>query len=302
MERKNWKRKLAAYSAMTAAIVVSEPAEAQVIFTDIDPDFYYYIYNDEALQYNIDFNHDGINECQIYVTTCFWPECTAYLGYSDFSLKQYHNNQAGMYFQPQATFTSWIYDEICYRESQFVVNRLNVGDEIGDALIWGSEEILYHAGPNCGEYGSYIKTGLWDRDGEEHFIGSKFSKKGNTYFGWIRLLITSDNVIITSFAYNETPNEHVFAGLYDEVYTNTDELSNINPIIYAYNNLLAIKFLESPSVNFDLNIINSSGVCVFQTQIDKIETMQQLNVPFGIYTVILSNEIQQFRKKVFIIE
>src|SRR5437870_112855 len=67
---KTLSEKLKSYSLFATAILAPGAAtDAQVIYTDVDPDLYYQLFNGH---YELDLNNDGVNDFTISGLTLGW--------------------------------------------------------------------------------------------------------------------------------------------------------------------------------------------------------------------------------------
>lgn len=97
---------------------------------------------------------------------------------------------------------------------------LAAGARIGPALPFDAGAILMAGIFGTGCAGSSFAYGNWKGSHPPHpFLAVKFTDtSGNVHYGWVRILVqqsdtTHFNATITGYAYETTPNMHIFAGV-----------------------------------------------------------------------------------------
>jgi hypothetical protein len=177
-------------------------AKAQIIYTNVNPDAKFSCSKAGCShQYNLDLNNDGVNDFSIIVA-----------GSLSFCGGNHHNFSVS----------------IVPLDSNGVVptNPLSLNAIINDQSIYDS------AATTLESYYSYVlrnvciggMTGSWSSS-SDGYLGLKLIKRGKTYFGWVRLLISvsskSASVTIKDYAYNSIRNQFIAAGQ-----SNNAKLSN----------------------------------------------------------------------------
>ena len=199
--------KLAGYSALTATAILNHEVDAQIIYTDVDPDLILFNYLDDS--YNLDFNGDGNNDMDISVngwwdiycgSSTYGPDC---YGYSEGSVLAHANGFLNNAFEP------YLYG----------VDTLNFGDPIsmdgnfnpGFARLFQADQFWYD------DPYLYSYNGNWF-DIYNKYAGIRFQIDGVIHYGWVELSViptyylTNQNVIIHGYAYEATPGMPIHAG------------------------------------------------------------------------------------------
>jgi hypothetical protein len=239
----DFKKKLAAYGALSSAFVLSgsHEAEAQIIYVDLsDPPttvstgkivnagntaFSSEVYN----TVNLDLEN-GVVNAQIGVST-----------YADLAFKLAASNifSRNVWTSSSNTFSSSWY--FATAQNGLIAGNSNVvGTSYASNLSGGqvvSSGASFASWSNLGNkyntYGSTIGFGNFQKNGENPsdvtgFIGVRFDKGGNTHYGWVRIRVeldaasayngpgtfygASSRLTILDYAYNDTPDAPIRVG------------------------------------------------------------------------------------------
>jgi len=170
------------------AIVFTYNVNAQIVYTDINPDVTTTLgaggVSSVYTVVSIDFNSDGTEEYNFrwddYGTG--WFMHMTYANGNVFNLKGTATNPyGGRYIDP-----------------------MNLGDAINSSSNWGTSI----PEPFIGDNSDPNFKGLGDK-----YVGVKFLLNGDTYYGWV--LVSFDNnktLTVKSYAYETTPNTPINAG------------------------------------------------------------------------------------------
>lgn len=204
--QKSLQRKLEWYGiSTTGLLLLSSQANAQIVYTDIDPDITcdefslpYYL-NVDGPGTPIDFVF-GVNYAYYYLFAS-----NAILAAPWFF--EAENGIAGSPYMSGGFFNKGLADQ------------LDEGAYIGYGVPFVDNNFL--------ETSSYIPqaflavhpefAGLpnnWEDDGNPHYLGIKFIMDGALHYGWVRLSIDPgfNSIHIYDYAYNLTPNASIIAG------------------------------------------------------------------------------------------
>ncbi|MBI1191545.1 MAG: hypothetical protein GC205_00030 [Bacteroidetes bacterium] len=183
--------KLSSYSALAAVFLAgtAKSAEADIIYTDVDPDAF--LVNSTI---SIDFNDDGIN---------------------DFTLQQY-NFGYGTFesnFAVLEGIPGFSYGIIGLPGGySYLAQALNPGDFIGPGANFNSSD--YGILGSFFAFGSSVfGVGEWSAV-TDRYLGVKFQIGPNTHYGWIRLdaEINCSALRVKDFAYEDSPGVPILAG------------------------------------------------------------------------------------------
>ena len=230
---KHYYQKLKKYSALGLLSSGATVSFADIVYTDVNPDVV--VHNGT---YNIDFNLDGTPELTILenIPNYDW-------GYINAAGHILASTSGGGY-----------------------INALNLsyGDTINATGNWAlATPTRIYLGYNS-NFGYF--PGVTDG-----YFASQFTIAGNTHYGWVRVDVStnSDTVVIKDYAYDDTPNTPIIAGLgvvYADTALNilvTDISNNINAsdIELAFDRA----FDESKVAEYRAIIVPSTEVASFTT-------------------------------------
>lgn len=166
---------------------------AQIGYTDLKPDKILIGYQ-SALY--LDINHDSIDDYALFHDTVFtaWPNDSGMVnGIAHFNGNDILCKVEG-HIYPRAILYNYLLDE----QSGTYVNYENNIPLFVYAMVQGE----------------YQNWGYFQKMTFDKYIGIKFYKDNDIYFGWIRIFIDPDGsqMICRDFAYNTKPNEGIYAG------------------------------------------------------------------------------------------
>ena len=179
-------RKLASYSGLvTAALLSSEAAQSQILYTDVDPDL---TTNNPGMA-QLDLNNDGINDFQFNLIHL--PSSSMQIrvvGLSSNSITRDLINHPG----------SW--------QGYAYADTLPAGTFISINDVFFPQEIM-------ASHYSFNDYGNWS-DAFNQLMGLKVVKDGETFYGWARLSVPAlcNNMTIHEYAIDTIAGEAVKAG------------------------------------------------------------------------------------------
>lgn len=273
MKNKTLENRLKEYTAIASSLLAIEQtkAQAQIIYTDIVPD--------ESVHnsfFNLDLNNDGIVDFRfeeepfttIISTYDGLPISTSYW-FSNFIIPNLQNKT--------------IADAGSSRPAQLLS-----GDIISQNKNWitGADmQSAYFNGP-------------WKVDSLA-YSGLRLTIGTNTYYGWARIKITLDEMILYDYAYNAFPNQSIHAG--EGIVNSVSEIQNKNSISVYPNPVkgnLTIQ-LNTQITKASVTITNTLGEAI--QKIDLLTRTQVIDfstLPAGIYFIRVQAENGSVVKKV----
>lgn len=264
--KKELQKKLKAYSlAATAITAFGATANAQVVYTDIDPDVTISVEPDSLI---IDMNNDGTWDFKILKTTA---------ASSTNGIRM--NANTGNEILGVNTYATY-----------FVASALNAGAPINNAA--GAWNGTMNGGMITLAWGT--SYGYW-QGVTDKYLGLRFQVSGNTHYGWARLDVAAGgtSAIIKDFAYQATPDSTILAG--DTVTIGVSEIASNNAAIKLRNNELSI----NAKANYDVLVIDLTGRIVYEGIINKgSNRISLLTQPSGVYIVRLINEFESIEQKI----
>ncbi|MBK6447005.1 MAG: T9SS type A sorting domain-containing protein [Bacteroidetes bacterium] len=180
-----------------AAMMFSVSANAQIIYTDVNPDSVISAVSiPSTTSYNIDLNNDGISDFKISCRRTFGicPLDPSSRLYTNFISDSALNSNAVV----AATST--------------LASAMNFNDSIYSGLSFSPSGYLRRnsaGGPCTGT------SGVWPNS-IDCYLGLKLIVGSNTYYGWARMQVSVGSGIpsctIKDYAYNSIPNQPILAG------------------------------------------------------------------------------------------
>jgi len=277
--------KLLSYSAAAAAVMaIGQTAEAQMEYTDIEPDTT--VAGDEgfAANFELDINNDGTADLLLRHANETW-----YSGWQSVTV---------MPFKDAAIVASMIHYACGTFDSSYAMG-----------LKFESQDII---GPAVNSFGSSYYTFLlgWARnsctsgqfkDAEDKFLGVRFSLDGGTthHYGWVRLDVASgfSSFTVKDYAFELTADKEIAAGLQNPLSIRNSVLNNASVNVFSYGNKVVID--ANSDFSAEAEIINTIGQMISKTQIRGGRTELQVEQK-GIYVVRLSVDNETLNQKVII--
>jgi hypothetical protein len=180
-DKKSLQKKLAKYGMLAVAIIGAENVEANIIYTDENPDYT----GGLGAQYFLDLNNDGSDDFRIW-----------------------HNGSSNLYISP-LTDTNEVLG------SGGVTFAYPFALSSGTAISSGAGSFFnngFSGGFQSMNYGS-CSFGNWCSVSDK-FIGVRFEIGGNIHYGWVRLDVNQSGSVWTvkDYAYEDIPGIAINAG------------------------------------------------------------------------------------------
>ena len=280
----------------TAFLFINANTNAQIIYTDIDPDI--------ELQFNgetagIDMDNNGTIDFAFlkisFSFTTFWVSSDIIVNVKGVLVGPYGtsvNAIAGTYSQ-QSEAGSIYYNPYA----------LNIGNLINEELSFqnnGFQTMASEARRSNG--GLFAAGGNWHPDVENRYLGVKFIDNDDCFhYGWIRCTVadTSKRIIIKDYAYEASCEHTIVAG--DTIsYVGITEGQNILDInVYSFGNNVYINVDEKLN-NTSVQVFNLEGKEIYSAELQNQFTEIKLNAPKGIYLVEIIADEGRYTKKVYL--
>ncbi len=296
--------KLSAYASMSAFFLsFFQNADAQIIYVDIDPDL---IIDDTGVSHDLDLDGNGSTDFSFLHSsfTFYSPGGDSYrhridlLATPAISL----NAIAGSYHY-HGTFsggTWWYYPyALPYNTKIDAYDQWQANSSQILALITIDSDdgfILYS--PAADWFNSTIEETI------DHYLGIRFVDNENkNHYGWIRcdVIDTGRTLIIKDYAYNDTPDNGLYAGTFMSPISSLSNKSNWN--IYTFNNVLIIKSEQQITEDTQLNIYNSAGILVYNSLlVNNYSTINLNDYAQGFYIAEVKNACESLTNKIMVSE
>lgn len=184
-------KKLASYSALATVVLAgSKSSNAQILYTDLNPDDTVHVVGD----YLLDLNNDGTIDFHFNLTHKATVSGGTYSSVDQIRVVGYGSNS--VLRDPSPPYSSYPYAQVL----------------LSGALIGGSSTFSYQDILATNSDG-YSYWGDW-RGVSNAFLGLKLTVNFNTYYGWARLSIDSvcDELIVSDYAVDTVINQAIIAG------------------------------------------------------------------------------------------
>lgn len=222
---KKYTKKLLSYSAVAGAFIAGgQSADAQVVYTDVDPDSVLsYLTGTGSM--DIDLDNDGNVDFQLNnsYTFSFWT-----------------NTITNTITTTSTTYYTYSYSYYSYYYKYANLKAVGAGAEIFghfssiDSLPTNEELIAsdpFNVTNNNWNLGSYGTWGAWgDFPGEgDRYVGVRFMNGPDTLYGWIRLNVAADveEITLLGYAYETQAGVGIHGGDTVGVYVDGVATSNI---------------------------------------------------------------------------
>ena len=288
MKSSHLAKKLSAYSLVAGAFIIAKQADAQIVYTDVIPDFTLDLgpFPLDSI-YPLDLDNNGQVDFEFSVHLVTWTETWGfgrmYLLWGENVLP---NEFAG--------------------SSQFRIYALSQDDTISNEVNW-----KVYSGGLLGVY-SWSSQSPWGVDTFQNgywinqpnaFIALRLANNGDSLYGWIRMDVDiHDHLIIKDYAYNTIPNEPILAGdmgfpLSQQNISSEELIISPNP---TSSQIIIHKPIAQPST---LTITNTYGIIAKQLTLAANSGSTIIPVddlPAGVYLVTLSDGERRIARKLII--
>lgn len=204
MKEHTFKEKLAVYAAMATAYLAANPveADAQIMYTNVNPDV---LLQDDSTF--IDLNNDGVVDFQLKEHLDIWI----------------NTSNSGNNGTNESIDTAL---NVCMPGNKIVTSSafafpipLFVGDTINQNKVFGTNSLLRYdildviwSWVSSGNSTNYFWVGSGYVKGHNKYIGLKILTGGQTNYGWARLDVLNDRIVLKSYAVNITPDSSIIVG------------------------------------------------------------------------------------------
>jgi len=282
------KKNLGKYTAIAGAFLASGAVNAQIQYTDVDPDQVVDLNNSP---FNLDMDGDAVND------VIFNDGDIAGSGtYGGGLINYFYSGNVASAYAP----AGGIVGGVSSQASLYIASALSNGDAINSGANFLSNGIL------AGDI-DVIITGLYSTSmtqtpggfvGQtDKFLGVTFDISGATHYGWIRLDATATQITIKDYAYVVNPTVGLNAGQM----VGLDDV-DISQKVTFKTMLDGAKINVTPDlIGGVITITDMQGRQVSSTDIEEINTsIDYSNVNAGIYMIAVQANSAVVSKKVYI--
>jgi hypothetical protein len=276
--KENLQKRIAKYTAVAGAVVTATSASAQIVYTDVNPDYSHDADDQGAFSvYPLDLNNDAVVDFVIASkdTTIGANRIRTTLA------APYGAGNAVAGETPQA------YDYAL---------ALDINTMVDATLTWiaASNTMAY----NVNDANPYSENwnGVTDK-----YLGLKFVVGGNTHYGWARLDVDAlaDSIVVKDYAFNATPNGGIMTGAMG-VGLNEEEIEGLVKFVNQANNSVNVV------VNGDLtegvvSVISTTGQIISSGAVkDNTFSVDMNGLASGVYMVNVKFAEGSMTKKIIV--
>jgi hypothetical protein len=275
--KKNLQSRISKYTAVAGAVVSAAGAQAQVVYTDVNPDYSHDApQNNGFAVYPLDLNNDQTIDFVIAsrdTVTTATVRLTLAVPYGA------GNAVAGE--------TPSNYDYAL---------ALDINSMVDSTLNWiaATNTMAYNVDSNNPYNENW--NGVTDK-----YLGLKFVVGANTHYGWARLdsYAIGDSIVVKDYAFNATPNVGIMTGNMGASLTET-QVENLVKFINKSNNSVQV-VLNGNLTNGVVSVVSSTGQVVSTDAItEKTFSVDMNNLSSGIYMVNVTFNEGATTKKIIV--
>jgi hypothetical protein len=276
--KKDLQKKLVRYSSAAGAVVAAAGVtNAQVVYTDIDPDFSHPGGN---VQIGIDLDNDATFEFALSAvdTTTATPNTIKTLSVVpvDAALSAIGGETPSAYNYALA---------------------LDLGNMVDASVNW-------IAAANTMSYqvdGAYPYTENWNGVSDK-YLALRFTIGTATHYGWARLNAGGDEFTVKDYAYDATPDAGIPAGESGSGPVGVEE-ANIESMVHFVNqpNNSVKVVINGELTNGEITVVSTSGAIISTQQVnDNVAFVDMNGLASGIYMINVNSVEGSITKKMFV--
>ncbi|MGL4599067.1 MAG: T9SS type A sorting domain-containing protein [Bacteroidia bacterium] len=276
--KKEIQNKLRAYTAAAGSIAAFVgTADAQIIYTDINPDV---VLTGSNATYNLNMDNNNTTEMTFasYVSTDSAGNPVAYAMLLSLNTPN-TNATLGALYSATVPFPYALANGAPINAANPNWQQQNIGIQYLAAVIY-STPYCYFLGQN------------------DRYLGVRFNINNQLHYGWVRLSCNAGASVLTikDYAYNTQVGSPINAG---DMVNSIQPLSQSITRIYTSNNQLVINRDETNPVT--VTVVNMQGETIFTEQTtDQNYTHDLGTIAAGIYLVNVTGETGMVTRKIYI--
>lgn len=285
--------KIKKYASLACGVSAVTGASAQVVYSDINPDMV--LTPSGTSQYAIDLDGGGTADIAFGMFQGSQTGTYPYGGYNIPYTLSYAGG-AAIFGSSAASANGWM-------GSSGAPAGLSMGNAIGTSgVFYGSQGSMgvvqgtYLGAPINGQYGPYTSGNFV---GAEKYLGVRFDISGSTYYGWVRVEMSSDATTMTlkDYAYESTSGSSINAGDMGGGTSAIEELADQVSINNVYNKLnVRLDGID----NANLTVLGLDGKQHINQTIGSMAVVDMSTLTTGIYLVNVSTEEGTTTKKIYV--
>ena len=277
--KKNLQSRISKYTAVAGAVVSAAGAQAQVVYTDVNPDYAHDApQNNGFAVYPLDLNNDQTVDFVIASRDTVTPNATVRLTLA----APYGAGNAVAGENPAG------YDYAL---------ALDINSMVDSTLNWIAATNTMAYNNNSANPYDENWNGVTDK-----YLGLKFVVGANTHYGWARLdsYAIGDSIVVKDYAFNATPNGGIMTGDMGSVSLTETQVENLVKFINKSNNSVQV-VLNGNLTNGVVSVVSSTGQVVSSDTItEKTFSVDMNNLSSGIYMVNVTFNEGATTKKIIV--
>ena len=277
--KKNLQSRISKYTAVAGAVVSAAGAQAQVVYTDVNPDYSHDApQNNGFAVYPLDLNNDQTVDFVIASRDTVTPNATVRLTLA----APYGAGNAVAGENPAG------YDYAL---------ALDINSMVDSTLNWIAATNTMAYNNNSANPYDENWNGVTDK-----YLGLKFVVGANTHYGWARLdsYAIGDSIVVKDYAFNATPNGGIMTGDMGSVSLTETQVENLVKFINKSNNSVQV-VLNGNLTNGVVSVVSSTGQVVSTDAItEKTFSVDMNNLSSGIYMVNVTFNEGATTKKIIV--
>lgn len=274
---KDLQKRLGKYTAAAAALVGATGANAQIVYTDVNPDF---AHTGNEIGYGLDLNNDANFDFALFSADTLFAS---------------GNRLRQTVIAPYGTAAA---SNAIAGESPSGYDyalALNNGDMIDNTLNWIAATNTMAYNVNSANPYNENWNGVTDK-----YLGLKFVVAGNTHYGWARLdvLAIGDIWTLKDYAFNASPNTGLTAGQMTGV--STLAMESLVHFVNQPNNTVKV-VVNGGLTEGAITLVSANGQTVSTGNVDADQYIVDLNgLAAGIYVINAEFAEGSMTKKVIV--
>ncbi|MEZ5013596.1 MAG: T9SS type A sorting domain-containing protein [Chitinophagales bacterium] len=291
--------RLAEYAAFAASVlVIANKAEAEVIYTDIDPDIVLDSNGEGAL---VDMDNDGINDFGFLKSSALYTYYTYFSSFPEIRFRNYiwagpsaeGNKIAGGFLYHSWSGSFWYQPD--YLSQSVLINPELDFYGFGTQVMAGVISLQFSTGNwlQIADYGGWFNF-------SDHYLGVYFADSDHNYhYGWIRCSVSdsADVLTIKDYAYNAEPETGLLAGTLISGIPASGNTLEAEVYSFAQNVYINIENVH----NVTVSILNMQGESVLIKNINSSnEVIDMSYFSPGVYVISVQQDNKVYVKKVVI--
>lgn len=287
MNKSLLKEKLKSYSALATAVFGSAAAaDAQIVYTDVNPDFMSTTTNGNFDTYEVDFNNDGTSDLAVGTYGYLYN-----YGGTDYQfnyvLTIVQNSNVAAMVGTMQTLGSY---------SFAVTSNVASGATIGPSSTW----LDTTAAGGTQYFNAVTQNGTTmigtANTGSDVYLGARFMIGADTYYGWVRIVADAGctSLTVKDFAYNSTADGPINAG---QTTLGLTEIEESAWNTYVSNNNIIVK----SDIEGTISVFGVDGTVIGNGEMENgTFTLNAANAAKGVYIVRITSGSVTATKKIIL--